>query len=533
MARSPLSAYALAAFLTGVALLAAATVEPLRERATFLLPLFAVTASAWYVGLLPALLSTALSAMVLGLGGWGSDPTRLAVFCGLAIAIALAAAAERRTREHRERLHDAAGEAERRFAFLAEASSVLGASLDYDVTLASVARQAVPFLADWCTVDLLDPAGGVRRIAVAHGNPAKTELVRAAEVYPPDPLGRHPRTRVLETGRSELIPEISDADLAQITDDPEHLRVIRALGYRSAMIVALSARGQTLGALTFATTDSGRRYGSADLALAEDLARRAALAIDNARLHGEAQAARAEAEAASHAKDEFLGVLSHELRTPLTTAMLWARVLKGGRLAPLRAVHAADMIERSARRQARLIEDLLDVSRIVTGSLRLELRPVELAPPIEAALAAVRPAADEKGIRLTALLSPLTAAVLGDATRLEQVVWNLLANALEFTPDGGWVELRLEEDDGRARIRVSDSGEGIGPDLLPHVFDRFRQADSSSTRRHGGLGLGLAIVRELVALHGGSVRAESAGKGTGATFTVELPLAAEAQARVG
>src|SRR5207237_4991055 len=204
----------------------------------------------------------------------------------------------------------AARDAERRVPFLADASAALTASLDYDVTLATVARMAVPFLADWCTVDLIEDAG-VRRVALAHGDPADADLVRGATIYPADPDRRHPRTRVLRTGRSELFPVVRPAEVVSMATDPEQLRVMQAVGYRSAMIVALVAHGQILGAMTFAITASGPRYGPADLGLAEDLAHRAALAIDNARLFRSAQPARAEAEAASRAKDDLLAVLSH------------------------------------------------------------------------------------------------------------------------------------------------------------------------------------------------------------------------------
>jgi signal transduction histidine kinase len=302
---------------------------------------------------------------------------------------------------------------------------------------------------------------------------------------------------------------------------------MQAVGYRSAMIVALVAHGQILGAMTFATTESNRRYGPADLGLAEDLAHRAALAIDNARLFRSAQYARAEAEAASRAKDDFLAVVSHELRTPLAAALIWTRLLARDDVALGRVKQAAGAIERSMQRQVRLVEDLLDVSRIVTGGLRLDRRPVDLVAVVVAAADHMRPLAQEKGVALGTTTAPVTARVLGDPQRLEQVVVNLVQNAIEYTPVGGRVDVELEGDPRGARIRVTDTGEGIPTELLPHVFERFRQGDSTSTRRHGGLGLGLTIVRELVRLHGGEVRAESDGPGRGATFVVELPLAVE------
>ena len=235
-------------------------------------------------------------------------------------------------------------------------------------------------------------------------------------------------------------------------------------------------------------------------------------------------AARREAEAANRAKDEFLATLSHELRTPLNAIMGWSRMLLDGSLDEQSRRRALEVIDRNAQLQATLVADILDVSRIITGGLRLDLRPVDLATVIGAALDAVRPAAEAKKIRMHSLLAGAARLTEGDPQRLQQIIWNLLANAVKFTPAGGHVEVGLETDDESSlRITVRDNGMGIEPEFLPHVFDRFRQADGSVSRQHGGLGLGLAIVRHLVELHGGRVRAESAGPGHGATFIVELP----------
>jgi PAS domain S-box-containing protein len=236
--------------------------------------------------------------------------------------------------------------------------------------------------------------------------------------------------------------------------------------------------------------------------------------------------ARQEAEAANRLKDEFLATLSHELRTPLTAVLGWARMLRGGNLDEATAVRALDIIERNAEAQQQLIEDVLDVSRIITGKLRLDLRPVELVPVVEAAVDAVKPAAEAKHIELSIGIDPEANLVSGDPTRLQQVVWNLLTNAIKFTPKEGKVEVRMERLGSNVRIKVTDNGQGISPDFLPHVFDRFRQADSSTTRRYGGLGLGLAVVRHLVEQHGGRVSAESEGENRGSTFTIELPVSA-------
>ncbi len=234
--------------------------------------------------------------------------------------------------------------------------------------------------------------------------------------------------------------------------------------------------------------------------------------------------ARREAEAANRAKDEFLATVSHELRTPLSPILAWARMLRDGVLDDQRRHHAYDVIERSARTQAQLIEDLLDVSRIMAGKMRLEVRPTALAPIVERAVEVVRPSAEAKHLRLHVVLDSEAGTVLGDEGRLQQVVWNLLTNAIKFTPKGGRVHLTLERVNSHLEIAVADTGDGMEPAFVPHVFDRFRQADASTTRAQSGLGLGLAIVRHIVEAHGGSVYAESAGRGRGSVFTVKLPL---------
>jgi len=244
------------------------------------------------------------------------------------------------------------------------------------------------------------------------------------------------------------------------------------------------------------------------------------------------RSARAEAERTSQMKDEFLATLSHELRTPLTSMLGWVQMLRGGILSPDKQLKAFEIIERNTRAQTQLVEDILDVSRIITGKLRLEVRPVELAGVVEAAVESVRPAADARGVALHVLIDSALGPVLGDPTRLQQIIWNLLSNAVKFTPKGGQVRASVENKESVAVVQVADSGQGIAPDFLPHVFERFRQADSSTTRTYSGLGLGLAIVKHLVELHGGSVEAFSEGAGRGATFTVRLPFMAALQPAV-
>jgi signal transduction histidine kinase len=287
---------------------------------------------------------------------------------------------------------------------------------------------------------------------------------------------------------------------------------------RAVLAVPMLAQGQVVGVL--ALGDRGSRvFEEEEILFAQGFADQAALAVENARLLAEAQEA-------SRAKDEFLATLSHELRTPLTAMLGWVRMLESGRLDDATVERAIQVIDRNTKLQAQLIDDLLDVSRIVTGKLTLDPRPVNLVGVIESALEAVDQGAQVKGVRLAARLDPSVGPVWGDAHRLQQVIWNLLSNAIKFTPAGGLVEVTLERADPCARVRVQDTGSGIKPEFLPHVFDRFRQGDGSSTRPHGGLGIGLALVRDLVGLHRGTVGGHSDGEGLGATFVVELPLMA-------
>jgi len=591
--------------------------------------------------------------------------------------------------------------------FLAEASTALSSSLDYETTLATVARLAVPQFADWCGVDMADEEGTLRRLVVAHVDPAKIEWAHEIyERYPPDPSDPHGLYHVLRTGEPEFYPNIPEELLIAGARDEKHLEIIRAVGFRSVMLVPLKVRERVLGVITFVNTETSRHHTPEDLALAEDLARRAALAVENARLYraerqtreaaertsdrlarlqavstalsqaltpqqvataiieqgisslnahagvivlldeagaelevvttmgfpaevvegwkhfnletrvpladavreklpvliesfeftnarypmlgllasvtgskalvalplivkgrtigamglsfprpqsfGEddrafmlalaqqcaqalerarlyetEQRLRAEAETANRLKDEFLATVSHELRTPLTAIVGWSSMLRTGDFDQPTTARAIETIERNALAQTQIIEDLLDVSRIITGKVKLDARPVELNSIVEAALDSVRPAAATKGITLRseAIQGGGLAAVLGDPARLQQVMWNLLTNAVKFTPAGGEVAVRLSRAGSHVRVAVADTGQGISREFLPYVFDRFRQADGTITRAHGGLGLGLAIVRHLVEIHGGTIEAESAGEGRGATFTIELPVA--------
>ena len=263
---------------------------------------------------------------------------------------------------------------------------------------------------------------------------------------------------------------------------------------------------------------SEEEFSADDESLLLQLAQMASIAIENI--------LNSEAREANRIKDEFLATLSHELRTPLTAMLGWTQLLRAGALDANETAHGLEIIERNVLSQAKLIDDLLDVSRIITGKLRLSVRPISMITVIDSAIDVVRPGAHAKGVRISTNLDPQAASVVGDPDRLQQVVWNLLVNAVKFTPAGGEIDVRLSRTESKIQLQVSDTGEGICPEFLPHIFDRFRQADSSSKRSHGGLGLGLAIVRHVIELHGGSVSAVSEGRQKGATFIVNLPVAA-------
>jgi signal transduction histidine kinase len=321
------------------------------------------------------------------------------------------------------------------------------------------------------------------------------------------------------TFRGESVMRIADvlADSRYGKSAPYYGMPHGHLPVRSYMGVAVKGRdGEVTGGLFFGHPQPDV-FTEQHERLAVGIASWASVALENARLYERAQEV-------SRAKDEFLAVLSHELRTPLNAILGWSRMLRDGHVAPARVEHAVSVIERNARLQTQLVEDLLDVSRIVSGKLRLDIRPVDLPAILQSAMDAVRPATANKNIQVTARIRSDMGPVHGDADRIEQVVWNLLANAVKFTEPGGRIDVELRQTDHSAEIVVSDDGQGIAPDFLPHVFDRFRQAEGGISRKHGGLGLGLALVRALTEAHGGSVGASSAGLGKGAMFTVRLPL---------
>jgi PAS domain S-box-containing protein len=412
----------------------------------------------------------------------------------------------------------AAEAAQQRATLLAEVSTFLASSLDSPVTLSKLIHFLTPTLADWCIAYELQTGGHFQPVAVSHGDPSRQELAQRL-LNPPQNVdtSQHWMGRVLRSCRSELVNEVAETEIVSLANRPEDLDILRELGVESLMLVPLLSLGEVKAVITL-VGNALRRFGPTDLSLAEDIARRAALAMDNARLYREAHDA-------NRAKDEFLATVSHELRTPLNAILGWTRLLREESLDKATVTRALETIERNGKSQAQLIEDILDASRIITGKLRLISEPVELIGVIRAALDAVRPTANTKGILLEEALD-YPYRIMGDADRLQQIASNLLTNAIKFTPKGGQVLVKLERIHSSIQLSVSDTGKGINPEFLPHVFDRFTQAEQTSSRAHGGLGLGLAIVRTLVELHGGRVHVESAGEGRGSTFFVNLPVAA-------
>ncbi len=417
-----------------------------------------------------------------------------------------------------ERRHAGILAAQRRRAeFIAEANDLFVRSLDYEETLRNLARMAVPRLADWCAVDMLEPDDTFRRLAVEHTDPAMVKLAYDLQKrFPEDKSSPYGTYEVLRTGRTVWMPEIPGHMIETGARSPEHLDLIRKLMLRSYICAPIHVRDHVAGVLTLVNTMKSRSFNLTDVELAEDLALRAGHAIENARLYQQALEA-------NRAKDEFLATLSHELRTPLTAILGWANLLRISSYDPQTVRTATETIEQSAKAQAALIDDLLDISRIVTGKLKLHIAPIDLVPVVEAGIAAVRPAAEARRISIE-VDAPDSLTMKGDDNRIQQIVWNLMSNAVKFSAEGSRIGVSVGREDGQAVIRVSDQGIGIEPELLPHVFERFWQADSSSQRAHSGLGLGLAIVKYLSELHGGTVEARSEGRGAGATFTIRVPV---------
>jgi PAS domain S-box-containing protein len=401
--------------------------------------------------------------------------------------------------------------------FLARAGAELSALTDHQSTLDTIARLAVPHFADWCAVDWLEEDGTLRRMAVAHVDPAKVALAMDLHRrYPPSPEHPDAAWSVLSTGTAQLVHELTDEMMASTIADPDHLSALRALGLRSYIGVPLTVRGRTLGALLFIAAESGRRYEAADLALAEDLARRASIAIENARL---VQALRD----SDRAKDVFLATLAHELRNPLAPirnglTLIQLSPTDGSRIAQMTGV-----IERQVKHLMRLVDDLLDISRITTGKIELKKEQTNLVSIVNSAIETARPHIEAAQHRLTVSFPSEPTTLRADPVRLAQVFSNLLNNASKYTPHGGEIHVQVESAPTSLAVRVTDTGTGIEPGMLKRVFKLFTQVTHPAERRQGGLGIGLSLVDGLVRLHGGSVEARSLGLGKGSEFVVNLP----------
>ena len=409
-------------------------------------------------------------------------------------------------------------ESEDRLRFLTGVSTSLTASLNYEAMLQKVTSLAVPYLADMCFVSLVELNGYFRRPASSYARPEQESLARTLEQRCDVRLeSLYGVPLVARSGAARLVSEISEVIAEAAQRRPEELEVLRELGVTSFMCLPLRAHNQTLGTITFVATESQRHYGPVEQAMGEELAHRVALAVSNSRLFEEAQEA-------NRAKDEFLILAAHELRTPLTVLLGYAHLLKNDKADAATRRSAVETVERNAWSLVQVVNDVVDISRMNAGRVLIDLRPITLAPVVEAAVDSIRATAESKAIHLEVSIDAGVGVVSGDANRLQQVTWQLLSNAIKFTPVGGRVSLEVTSSETHARITVSDNGVGINPQFLPHIFERFRQQDSTLTRNYKGLGMGLAIVRYLVEMHGGSISAMSAGEDEGASFTAEFPL---------
>jgi PAS domain S-box-containing protein len=418
-----------------------------------------------------------------------------------------------------QRARTEAEAAERRLSFLAEASAQLASSLDFTETLASIPHLAIAYLADYCAIEMLEEDGSIRLLEIAHDDPESEALGRALhETFPTEPESTSPVAEVMRTGKSILIPVMTEQILSRFSDIPEYRAALREMRIDSAMYVPLIARGRTLGAISFAASEPGNRYGQSDLALAEELARRAAIAIDNAILYQEAQNA-------VRAREEFLSIASHELKTPLTTVkgytQLLARIVRRPTVDQDRLIRLTDQLEAQIGRFETLISDLLDVSRIQTGRLELRRDVVNLTALARTVLGRFASPAGQKPRHRISLDSPDAISGDLDPDRIDQVLTNLVSNAIKYSPDGGDVTVRIRDVDGTIEIAVSDQGIGIGASDQSRLFQPFSRSETVH-RAISGEGLGLYITSQIVERHGGSIFVQSEPD-KGSTFTVRLP----------
>jgi PAS domain S-box-containing protein len=452
---------------------------------------------------------------------------------GHAIDVSDHIAAERTLRQSERALREAHAELETRvrerttalaeandtLAFLAAFSDRLAPIVAFDELLDVVRRLPVPHLADWTLVHLVNDDGSLQVVPGVDAEAAAEPMLAAVAAPSGDARSLSQISAVIATGQIVITACGADDPPARLIG-PTASALFRRLGPRSAAMIPLVLDGRVKAVLSLFSRRENR-FAASGAIVVKDVARRIRLALDRIQLYRQAHEA-------NRLKDEFLSTLSHELRTPLSAIFGWARILRSREL-DAHTAHAVDVIERNAAAQLQLIEEVLDVSRIITGKMVLTTEPIDIGTTLRAAIDTVRPAIQAKRIRFEERLSGVP-PVVGDRHRLQQVFWNLLSNAVKFTGHDGRIVATLRGADGFVEFEIEDSGIGIRRDVLPFVFDRFRQGDSSSARAHGGLGLGLAIVKHIVELHGGTVRAESAGEGRGATFTVQLPAADHAGA---
>lgn len=403
--------------------------------------------------------------------------------------------------------------------YLTQIISTLSTSANFQTTIQNLAYLGAG-LADWCGIYMFENDQTIRRLAVA-------PLPEIEALFPLDLHSSTGPAHVRRTGEPQVLTNVEKEVAGGLGVKPEDL--ILPDGRRPSIYACLPAiaRGSAIGAVVFMSADATRSFGEIEISLASSLANAAAVAMDNSRLYRDAQEA-------NRLKDEFVAMVSHELRTPLTPMLGCIHLLRTAKLSQQNFDRALEMIERNAQTQLHIVEDLLDASRIVAGKLHLIMKTTSLAPILEAAMETVRGSADAKDIKIITDFEDVQSPINGDPHRLQQIFWNLLSNAVKFTPSEGRVAVSLRAEDDHCRIQVTDTGIGIPADLLPYIFDRFRQgADGNSTTR-SGLGLGLAIVRHLVELHNGSIEAASSGPGQGAVFTLRFPFAAKrAAATVG
>ena len=414
-------------------------------------------------------------------------------------------------------------EAEERAQHLARASEELASSLDYEETLQKVADSMVPWFARWCAVTLGEDPPDLKQVAVAHARPEKVEWARRLnEVYPPDSEAGGGTPNVVRTGQVEFYPQVTDEMLEAVAQDEKHLELLREVGFRSVIIVPMRARGRTVGALTFVGTEEDCPYDERDVQFARELAARAALAVDNARLYREALDAKEAAEAASRAKSAFLANMSHEIRTPLTTVTGFLPLLEDGPEEDRKKY--LELIQAGAGRLKEMLESIMTLARLEAGKSDLALEQVHVVEEAEEVTRLMETKASRKGLRLRFVKehhgSPLVALL--DPGAVTSILGNLISNAIKFTSEGR-ITVTVGASDGQAFVRVEDTGPGIDEAFLGHLFDPFEQESTGMGRVHEGSGLGLAIAKQLVEAMSGEIKVESV-KGEGTTFTVWFPL---------